>query len=460
MIQNQGLFDPRVRGRVAGVAWPEIPNPHAAAMLSLLFQFEYSQWLSPERLLALQLRQLDSLLRHAYATVPFHRERWTGIYDAAAPLTMERLRALPITRRGDVQSHFEAMSSTAIPSAHGATGTSQTSGSTGMPVKTVKTRLAMIFWGALSIRDHVWHRRDFSGKLGAIRHGVKTAASKSWGPPASLVFHTGPAATLAISAHVDEQLEWLQRQQPDQLITYPSNLAALAKRAVERGVRVPKLREVRAMGELLNPEVRELCREAWGAKVTDMYSTQEVGYIALQCPEHAHYHIQSETVLIEILDDDGQPCRPGETGRVVATPLHNFAMPLVRYEVGDYAEVGAPCPCGRGLPVLTRIVGRVRNMLVTASGERYWPTFGSRGFTEIAPVLQHQFVQKRFDLIEARLVTRSPLTAQQEDGLRRHVLSRLPPGFELKFVYCDKIPRSAGGKYEDFMSEVAAAATP
>jgi phenylacetate-coenzyme A ligase PaaK-like adenylate-forming protein len=61
---------------------------------------------------------------------------------------------------------------------------------------------------------------------------------------------------------------------------------------------------------------------------------------------------------VEVLDEEGRPCAPGETGRVVATSLNNFAMPLIRYETGDTAEVGAPCPCGRGLPVLTRIMGR------------------------------------------------------------------------------------------------------
>ncbi len=140
---------------------------------------------------------------------------------------------------------------------------------------------------------------------------------------------------------------------------------------------------------------------------------------------------------------------------MIVTSLHNFATPLVRYELGDYAEVGSECGCGRGLPVLTRIMGRVRNVLVLADGRRYWPNFGSRGLNEIAPVLQHQFVQKAYDVIEARLVTAQPLTPQQEEALRRHIQSRLPVSFDIRFTYVDGIPRSAGGKFEDFMSEVA-----
>jgi phenylacetate-CoA ligase len=104
--------------------------------------------------------------------------------------------------------------------------------------------------------------------------------------------------------------------------------------------------------------------------MVDMYTCQEAGYLALQCPDHPHYHVQSENVLLEVVDDQGLPCAPGEVGRVLVTSLNNFATPLIRYEIGDYAEVGAACSCGRGLPVLKRIMGRYRNLLTLPDGTR------------------------------------------------------------------------------------------
>jgi len=189
--------------------------------------------------------------------------------------------------------------------------------------------------------------------------------------------------------------------------------------------------------------------------LTDVYSATEVGYLALQCPEHEHYHVQAESVLLEVLGDDDAPCKTGETGRVVVTDLHNFAMPLIRCEIGDYAEVGEACACGRGLPVLRRIAGRTRNMLVTASGQRYWPTLGARRIRDIAAIQQLQFVQKTYDLIEVRLVTPARLAPEQEESLRQRVLSFLPPGIRLEIAYCDRIARGAGGKFEDFVSEIS-----
>lgn len=445
-----------IRSTIPGIAWPAIPGPEAAAQLALQFQLERSQWLSPERLLEFQYRQLEALLRHAHATVPYYRERWRGLYDPARPLTPEHFSRLPLLTRSELQANFDTLRSSTVPGAHGPVAESRTSGSTGQPVRVLKTGLFQLLWQAIVLREHQWFRRDLAGKLAAIRQGVTEGEADGWGPATDAVARAGRSATLPIRTDVDTQLKWLERQQPDYLMTYPSNLAELARISIARGIQLPRLREARTFGEILDPETRDLCRKAWGVPVTDSYSSDEAGYIALQCPEHDHYHAQSESVLLEILDDQGGPCRPGETGRVVVTTLHNFAMPLVRYELADYAESGQSCRCGRGLPVLRRIVGRVRNMVIAADGKRYWPTFGSAGLASLAPILQQQFVQKSFDTIEARLVTARSLTSEEEARLRGHILSRLPVPFEIRFSYHDAIPRSAGGKFEDFVSELAA----
>ena len=443
-----------------GMVWPAVPSGDGAGTLGLLFQLENSQWLSAAHLLEHQLRQLDVLLKHAHATVPWYRERWAGAFDPARPLAMEIFSSLPLLTRRELQENFEALRSSNVPAAHGAVGESRSSGSTGVPVRVLKTQLAALLWNAFTLRDHLWHRRDVRGKLAAIRHGIKEGEFDNWGPATSGLIATGPSVVMGIRSGIEAQLRWLDQQQPEYLMTYPSILRELAQRSVERGVRLTRLREVRTFGELLAPDIRELCRTAWNVPVTDVYSADEVGYIALQCPGHQHYHVQSEGVLVEVLDESGKPCRPGQVGRVVVTSLHNFALPLIRYELGDYAEVGEPCSCGRGLPALKRIMGRVRNMLVTATGERYWPPLGSRRFFEIAPIIQHQLVQKKPDLIETRLVTASPLSSGQEERLRKLILSGLPAGMRLTFTYCENIPRSGGGKFEDFISEVAVARGP
>lgn len=444
------------RSAMPGSHWPAIPGAQDAQLLALLFQLERSQWLEPDRLHALQFQQLEGQLRHAYATVPYYRERWAAYYDPDAPLTPERFSRIPLLKRSELQAHFDTLKSADIPVTHGPVRESRTSGSSGMPVRVLKSGIAQLLWQAVVLREHQWHGRDLSGKLASIRQGVVEGEAEGWGPATDVIAAGGRSATLPINTDVDSQLLWLERQQAHYLLTYPSNLAELIKSSHARGIRLSTLREVRTLGEILPLETRELCRKTWGVPVTDAYSSQETGYIALQCPLHEHYHVQSECVLLEILDDQGRPCAPGETGRVVVTPLHNFAMPLVRYEIGDFAESGANCDCGRGLPVLNRVVGRARNMLVLANGARYWPAFGSASLAGIAPILQQQLVQTSFDRLELRLVTARPLTPAEEERMRQHVQARLPAPFEINFSYCDAIARSTGGKYEDFISLVTA----
>jgi len=438
------------------VLWPAIPAAGGAETLALLQQLEQSQWLSPHRILDLQMHQLEQLARHAHSSVAFYAERWRDRYDPALPLTAERFAALPLLTRRDLQSRYDSLRTSALPVAHAPTAETRTSGSTGAPVRVLKTRVTELFWNAFTLRDHLWHRRNLLGKLAAIRHGVTPGESDNWGAATRGLVQTGPVAVLHIRTDVDTQLRWLEEQQPMYLLAYPSIVASLARACLERGIELTGLREVRTIGESLGPELRGLCKEAWNATLVDVYSADEVGYIALQCPAGEHYHAQSEGVLVEVLNDAGAPCAAGEVGRVVVTALHNFATPLVRYDIGDFAEAGAPCSCGRGLAVLRRIAGRVRNLLVTSSGRRYWPTFGMRKLTAIPKILQYRFVQKRIDLLEAHIVASAPLAKAEEQALTRHVLSCVPPGFRLKIEYRDAIARGEGGKYEEFVCEVPA----
>jgi phenylacetate-CoA ligase len=430
---------------VPGVLWPAVPQ-RGNAVLSILYQLDRTERFPPERLAALQRAQLALLLAHAREHSPFYREHWGG---------RRELAELPLLERRHLQEHYEGIKTAHLPPGHGRTGETRTSGSTGSPVRVMKSELEQVFWRAFTLREHAWHNRDLGGKLAVIRHGVKGGRSRTWGKATKDLIATGPAAGLNIRTEVGEQLDWLAAEQPRYLLTYPSNVAELARASLERRLRLPSLAEVRTLGELLQPEVRALCREAWGVPLVDFYSADEIGYMALQCPSGEHYHVQSEGVVLEVLDEAGKPCAPGAIGRVVVTGLHNFATPLVRYDIGDYAELGEPCACGRGLPVLTRIIGRKRNTLIAPDGRRYYPIFGMRYQKEAEKVRQFQFVQKARDHIEIRLVVSAPLVPAEEQALDAMVKTKIPAGIRLSFTYPAKLERSAGGKFEDFISAIA-----
>ena len=157
---------------------------------------------------------------------------------------------------------------------------------------------------------------------------------------------------------------------------------------------------------------------------------------------------------MEVLGEDGRPCAPGETGRVVLTTLHNFALPLIRYEIGDFAEVGAPCDCGRGLPVLKRIHGRRRNMIVLPDGRRHWPSFPAEIWRAVAPVEQFRLVQRVPGAIEAEYVMQRELAREEKAQLEMILASRFGHRFEIVWRRCAMIDRGPGYKFEDFVSEL------
>lgn len=441
------------RPSVDGIVWPALASPRSASLLAMLFQLEQSQWLSPENLRLRQMQQATLLLRHAVESVPYYRRRF-GELDAR-PLDERAWRSLPILEREDIQEHFETLKSTNVPATHGQSWTYGSSGSSGRPITVLGSEVTRHYWQALSLRDHIWQGRDFSGKLAAIRSKVERGSRPGWFEQSDGLL-SGPACALNIREDVDAQLNWLVAENPHYLITHPSNLRALASRALQRGIRVSRLRETRTFGEMLPPDLRELCRQAWGVGLTDLYSAEEVGYIALQCPQAEHYHVQAENLLVEILDERGNPCRPGEVGSVVVTTLHNFVMPLIRYRLRDFAEAGEPCDCGRGLPVLKRIVGRQRNMLVLPDGRRHWPSFPGSAWTEAAPaVRQFQLVQHDLNRIEARLVCAQPLAACEEDALKRMLTAQFGYPFQYTFTYLERFENTPNSKYEDFVSLIS-----
>ena len=454
---------PGLRSSIPGIRWPALPGNQAADLLAQLYQLESSQWWPAETLLQEQYRQFGALARHVHRHSPFVRAR----LDAAGlspdlAWSQETFARIPLLTRTDLQLRAGDIYCRMIPAEHGAVHEIQTSGSTGQIVAVRRTGVSGLMWNALTMRDHLWQGRNFSASLAVIRALVTAqddpvqAQKTGWGPPATLLFDTGPSYLQPLTMDVARQADWLLARNPHYLLTYPTNLRALLNCFEQLGRTPPGLREVRTIGETLALDLRRRCLEVLGAGLVDLYSSQEVGVIALQCPVSGLYHVQSESLLVELLGDADQPCRPGEVGRVVVTDLHNFATPIIRYDMRDYAEAGPVCPCGRGLPTLARILGRQRNMIVLPDGHRSWGMAGLHQFREIAVILQYQIVQHSLEDVEVRLVTPAALTPEQESRLAGVIRAAMGHPFPLRFSYFEgELPGTRSGKFEEVVSLVA-----
>jgi phenylacetate-CoA ligase len=340
-----------------------------------------------------------------------------------------------------------------MPAGFGKSGLFRTSGSTGRPVEVYSHALNRNVYNAQTYRDHVWHERNLKGKLGALRTRLKEGTVTRWSEAAEAltVGGTGPCVKRASEGKdLNDHLDWLIAQKPDYLNIHPALAAALAQLHLERQLPRLAIHQIMSVGGTVTDEARTLCREAWGAEFTDRYSSEEIGWLAFQCPHHTHYHV-AETVLVEIVDSDGLPCKPGQIGRVFVTPLLGFGTPMLRYDIGDMAVPGEACDCGRTLPVISRIMGRQFNFAVLPDGRWRVGMLQAKDWVDVAPIKDFRVRQTALDKLEAELVLPRPLTA--EDVARATAMLRAFFGYDFK-VDVTQVPAidwGASGKREAFM---------
>lgn len=436
------------------VAWPRIEGRAVDCLRSLLKSLAETQYFSSEKLAEHGRIQLGVLAEYAAKHCQHFANRLARAGIKPSTLTLPGgLEKLDILRRRDIQSAGAALRCTVVPPRHMPLNKAETSGSTGEPVVVIRTALNRLFWMAMTMREHNWNTRDFSRRMSSVRANIpKLAYSDTWGPPASLLHQTGRSQGIPITADAAQQAVWIRQFDPAYLMHYPNSLASLAAYVVQHEIKFPGLRQIRSIGETLSAHTKALAENAFGVPVIDTYSSNEVGVIALQCSASGLYHIMSENLIVEVLREDGSAAAEGEIGRVVITDLHNFATPLIRYDIGDYAELGGPCSCGRELPTLKRILGRERNLVRMPDGTTHWPLLGFAAFRDVAPLIQYQFVQHDLKTIEFRIVAERPLTAAEETALRGIAQEALGHKFNFKFVYyAEVIPRGRGGKFEEFI---------
>lgn len=446
-----------LRTAVEGIAWPAIVPDAGAHLLALNLQLDRSQWWSLEVMQQHQFKQLRALLAHAVATVPHYQRDdayrdWLCCPDEDA---WTAFHELPLLTRRQAQEAGKALYASALPDHHGMVSEDETSGSTGVPLRYRTTSVAGFFWNVIALREHLWHRRDFAARHAFIRSRDEAGLAPTWGSPSNLVFACGESANLPIRRPLSEKRDWLLAMNPHYLMTTPSTLRALAEIATDGGLPLPRLREVRTVGETVTDSLRQLVHKAWGAGLVDIYSSSECGLLALQCPQTGHFHVQSEWAVVEVLNPQGKPCAPGEVGRIVVSPLHNFAMPLVRYDTGDFAEVGETCPCGRGLPRLTRILGRRRNRLFLPDGDTSWPNLSSLPWVDLVPALHRfQLLQRRDHSLLLRYEAGQVLSPDECERVSKALLAQLRCTLPLAFERVQALPLSDAGKLEDFITEI------
>ena len=425
-----------------------------------LAALEKTQWLPSEDLAEYQRGLARELVRHAQSECPFYAERLSCLFTGSG-IDLSRWSDVPILTRAEATAHSNTMQARRLPEMLGNVSGVMTSGSGGAALNFSVNALARLAYNAAFTRLARWHGTDISGRLAQLRiyrqgevpQFPEGTASTGWSGAAP----DAPTFELDMRTPIDNQIDWLLRHPCPYLVTLPSNAMALAYAVSPEIARQLDIKIIFSVSETIIPGARELIANRLGAKLVGIYSSEEVGFIATECPDFPHYHICSEMTLVELVDEAGLPVAPGQPGRVLVTALYNYATPFIRYDIGDVAIANpSPCSCGRSLPLLSQVLGRTRHAFVFRDGKRVWPrVWNANAMQAFVPCREFQVVQVDFERIEFRYVPDDgPIDL---DGLRAYARENLHPSVEIDLVAVDRVDRGPGGKLDPFISQVPGA---
>jgi phenylacetate-CoA ligase len=437
----------RLSGRITGI------EPHA-----WLEKLEPMQWWGQEQMHQWQCEELERTLAHARATVPYYQRT---LPRNGGQWTPERLSELPVLTKDQVQKNLEELHSTAP--GPGKPLEVSTSGSTGRPLKVRVDRDAFARYFAAKLRALAWYGVRFADRQVRV-----------WGFP----FHPLQRANWAardllqnrirlVSFDLSEETleafyEKCLRFRPTYINGYTSAIhrfASFIEGSGKDGAALG-LKVTIPTSEVLYDWQREEMERAFGCPVMNEYGCGELQAIAYQC-SHGWMHITHENLILEVLDEGGNPVPDGQPGLLTVTSLCNRAMPMIRYQNGDIV-VGnreVSCKCGRypGLPALSRVIGRSADVLYRTDGEpAHWTVLYYAIKETFTPgmVTEHQAVQEANDRMELRIVKGPDYKEQAMEQFLVKLKSLLGQDLDIEVVFVDEIQREGSGKLRYFVSEI------
>ena len=421
--------------------------------LDALSQTEH---LPAEKLQTYQLGLLEPLVRHAAENVPFYRDRLKPVLADDGKFDFSRWHEVPPFDRTAAQAAGKKLQTENLPLGNDRWVEGSTAGSSGAPLWHRRSNLSDLASRCQRERDYQWYGMDSKETLAYIGDIRDETAN----PPDGLKLHPwslrgdGDFIVLDLRTTPEQQFLWLQRTRPRYFSSYPSVLRDLAEYVLASGQLALWFDLVLTTGERISEDVRAKTQRAFGARIYDRYNVHELGHLAAECPSCAQYHLSAESALVEILRDDGTPAGPGEIGRVIVTSFYNYAMPFIRYDVGDFAEASWTNACWRTLPSLRRILGRERNAFIKPDGSRLWPDTRAIDLRRFLGFRRVQIIQAAPDAIEVHYVPDRSGRAPDEEGLQDHLCAVLYPAATIRLIAVDEIERMPSGKCEDYVSLV------
>ena len=419
-------------------------------------EFEKNQWLPESDLHEYQNEKLRILVRHAYENVPYYHEKMKKHRLHFSDIKTKRdLYKFPVLTRKDVKRNSKQLVARSYPRfllRHG-----HTSGTTGSPldfsydVRMCVVHLAAVwrqrYWGGLQYGEHC-----------ATLQGRVIVPLNQKRPPFWRKNYVNNQVFLS-SFHLTEKnlphyFDMMEKDRIRFLEGYPSNLYILAI-YLQKTDQIFPLKAVFSSSETLFDYQREAIEGAFQCKMYDYYGMAERTVFASECSEHSGHHLNLDYGITEFLDGDNYPVSEGRMGKIVATGLHNFAMPFIRYETNDSGSIMASkCSCGRGFPLMDDVTTKCESIITLPDGRLISPSVLTHPFKPMHNIKESQIIQDSIDKITVKIVKGVGYTDRDEEKLITAFRERLGGQVRIGIEYVKSIPKTKGGKLKWVVSQI------
>lgn len=401
----------------------------------------------------IQLKKLRKLIIHAYNNVPYYRELFLKANIDPEIKKIEDIQKIPIITKKDIQANYEKILACNIDK--GQCKVTNTTGSTGIPLSVYSDKKALMYSSAIvyyAFFESGLKLNDSIVELtGIIEDCTGTIIKKNM---------------VSSQDQPEKIIQMLKRYNPNVLYSFPSVFKTLSHQMIDhipdqvvdnKMKKVNGLDNIRSIfthGETLTQACRETIESAFGVDVYNTYGSTEFNRLAFECGEHSGLHMISDSAVIELVKD-GQNVGPGEEGEIVVTGLYNYAMPLIRYKLGDIgimAEDDYKCPCGRNWPLIKSIEGRTDDFLTLPSGRVISPR-NINIIDNVPGIIQYRTIQEKRDRFRVQVVPANNYTIDTDRQIKEQIkLGCVGEDVNIEIELVDNISRERTGKLKTIIS--------
>lgn len=418
-------------------------------------EYEKNQWRSKSDLKEWQNDRLRDIVTNAYAHVPYYhdllKEKKIRPDDIK---TVDDISKLPILTKELIKRNFDKLISRAVPKwkrRHG-----HTSGTTGSPLDLVYDIETCVAHHAADWRQKNWAGLTYGDAYASLQGRVIVPIEQKT-PPFWRKNYINNQLFLSsfhlTKDNIPRYFDQLSKENIRFLEGYPSTVFILALRLKKDNMRFP-LKAVLTSSETLFDFQREIIEDSFCCKVFDFYGMAERAVFATECDHHQGHHLNEDYGLTEFLDDRYESVSPGQMGHIVATSLHNFAMPLIRYKTNDSCSLKRePCSCGRSFALMDNVATKNESIVTLPDGRLISPSVLTHPFKPMENILESQIIQDKPDELKVKIVKNEKYTEDDERMLISAFKQRLGD-IRISIEYCDTIPRTKSGKFKWVISSI------